>query len=170
MREDSKTRTPEGRAERLKNWALILGSIAAVVASSTSLFSSLGIDKLIARKHTAQTETARKSYETLAASNAKLRRALRIVFERIRSLESQVVDLKENQRLSMWAKLAAVSGPPPPAPDPVPMRTSDPAALLGPKAPGWSLSTILGKTKHEGLDLLEDSEPPEWDQVQRQEP
>lgn len=165
---DEKARI-EQRNMRLKNIALIIGSIAALTASGTSLFSSLGFDKLIARKHTAQTESSKKSYQALVDSNGKLRGALRIAFERIRTLEGQVRDLKENQRLSLWAKLAATtSKPPPPAPDPVPVRTSDPMSLFSDPETGGLLSNLLGTPNDEGLEMLEDSKPLEWEQVQRQ--
>ena len=165
------------RNARLKNVALVIGSIAALTASGTSMCSSLGLDKLIANKHADQTETSKKSYKALSDSNIKLRDALLHAFERIRSLESRVRDIKEDNRVTMWMRLSAHRGttavpamPPPPSPEPeaAPPMTSDPEALFGASGPGI-LSTLLGKPKDAGLKMLEDSAPPEWEQVQAQE-
>jgi len=160
----------EQRNTKLKNIALVIGATATLVAAGTSLFSSLGLDSLIASKHTAQTETSKNAYDAMKTSNTKLREALRHAFERIRALESQVRDLKQDHKITWMMRMAAATHTPvplpPPEPEVAPPVTSDVEALLGDVKPGWTLSSLLGKPKDEGLEMLEDAKPLAWDQVQ----
>lgn len=174
----------EQRNARLKNWALILGSIAALTASGTSLVSSLGLDKLVARRNGQQTAQTKEAYDTLVTANWRLREALRVAFSRIKSLEEDMSEVKEDYRMSMWMKMAAAAGapsPPPPAPvapapAPAPTITSDVMSLLnaGPPDPVSKTSKGLfgvfdfGGAPDVGVELLDGSAPPKWEQVQRQ--
>ncbi len=124
---DEKNRI-ELRNARLKNWALVIGATATLVAAGTSLFSSLGIDKLIARRSGQQTAQTKGAYDALVASNSKLRGALGIAFRRIQALEADVKEVKDDHRMTMWMKMAAAAGRTPPMPPPLasaPPATSD---------------------------------------------
>jgi len=169
---------PPTRSEKLKSWATLIGAIAALAGASTAMLSSLGVDKLIARRHGEQSKQTKEAYQVLVDSNTKLREALRKAFERIRSLEKDVGRLEEDYRTSMWMRMAAGTArppAPPPAPDIAPPITDDVESLLADPKPVSKKSSGLfgmfgagGEESDEGLELLEEAAPPKWEQVQEQ--
>ncbi len=173
---------PPTRAARLKSWATLLGAIAAVIIAATSMFGSLGVDKLVARLGGQQTAQAKQDYDQMATANANLRAALRIAFERIGNMEDDIGEIKQDYRMSMWSRMttgrraSAEPAIPPPPPVAAP-TTSDVESLLdaAPPTKVKSKSTPgildilgLGKKHDRGMDLLDEAKPPKWEQVQEQ--
>ena len=165
----------EQRNTRLKNWALLLGGIAAVATAATSMLSSLGVDDLIARRHSEQNAQAKEAYDTLVESNKKLRKALHVAFRRIKDLENDVAELKQDYKLSWMVRMTTVAGTPAPAKPPAaPVISSDVNALLAAPPPdpvpkSGSLFGIFDTTESpdEGVEILEEAAPPKWEQVQK---
>jgi len=156
--------------QKLLAWAKVLGAIAVLLGAGVSVFTSLGLDKLVASRAKENTAETKAVFDTLKAKVDAQKNTILALLDEVEDLKEDLEDLeddfKEDRRLGMWARLTrsttpTVAAPPPPEPE------------AKPRTPrGGLLGTILDggkKPRSKARKILEDAEPlPEFGQLQEQ--
>jgi hypothetical protein len=148
----------ERRNTRLKNWALVLGGVAAVVTGAVSLLNSLGVDQLVALKAKEGSAETKAAYMELKRTVETQKAVIAALVDEVEDLKEDLEDLeddvRENRRFGFLARMA-----------------SPPRSLLhsGEGRPSL-VDSLLGKgKKSKARKALETAGPlPEFEDIQRQ--